>query len=62
VIALNILGATKLARKLGPGKTIVTVICDGGDRARSKLWNPSFLATKGLTPQAKGKGLEWISA
>jgi cysteine synthase A len=46
--ALNVLGAIELARKLGPGKTIVTVLCDYGNRYQSKLFNPSFLAAKGL--------------
>jgi len=46
--ALNVLGAMELARKLGPGKTIVTVLCDYGNRYMSKLFNPEFLRSKGL--------------
>jgi cysteine synthase A len=38
----------ELARKLGPGKTIVTVLCDYGNRYMSKLFNPEFLRSKGL--------------
>lgn len=45
---LNVAGAIRLARELGPGKTIVTVLCDGGQRYASKLFNPQFLRAKGL--------------
>jgi cysteine synthase A len=47
---INVAGAMALARKLGPGKTIVTVLCDSGSRYQSKLYNPEFLKTKGLPP------------
>ena len=46
--AINIAGAVRLARELGPGKTIVTVLCDYGNRYQSKLFNPEFLRGKGL--------------
>ena len=46
--AINIAGAVRLARDLGPGKTIVTVLCDYGNRYQSKLFNPDFLKSKGL--------------
>ncbi|WP_395647332.1 cysteine synthase A [Terricaulis sp.] len=46
--ALNVLGAMELARKLGPGKTIVTILCDYGNRYASKLFNPAFLRSKDL--------------
>jgi cysteine synthase A len=46
--ALNVLGAIELAKKLGPGKTIVTVLCDYGNRYSSKLFNPDFLRSKDL--------------
>jgi len=46
--AINIAGAVRLARDLGPGKTIVTVLCDYGNRYQSKLFNPAFLAERGL--------------
>jgi cysteine synthase A len=46
--ALNVVGAMKLARDLGPGKTIVTVLCDYANRYQSKLFNKAFLAEKGL--------------
>ena len=45
---INIAGAIKLARELGPGHTIVTVLCDHGSRYQSKLFNPDFLREKGL--------------
>ncbi|HSG66887.1 MAG TPA: pyridoxal-phosphate dependent enzyme, partial [Gammaproteobacteria bacterium] len=47
---INVAGAIRLARALGPGKTVVTVLCDSGSRYQSKLYNPAFLATKELPP------------
>jgi len=46
--AINIAGAIRLARQLGPGHTIVTILCDSGARYASKLYNPDFLREKGL--------------
>lgn len=46
--AINIAGAVRLARDLGPGHTIVTVLCDYGTRYQSKLFNPAFLKDKNL--------------
>jgi cysteine synthase A len=40
---INVAGAIRLARDLGPGHTIVTVLCDYGSRYQSKLFNPAFL-------------------
>ena len=45
---VNVAGTIRLARELGPGKTIVTVLCDQGSRYQSKLFNPVFLREKGL--------------
>ncbi|WP_299967225.1 cysteine synthase A [uncultured Roseobacter sp.] len=45
---INIAGAMRLARDLGPGHTIVTILCDYGTRYQSKLFNPDFLREKGL--------------
>lgn len=45
---INIAGAVRLARDLGPGKTIVTVLADYGNRYQSKLFNPEFLRSKNL--------------
>ena len=47
---VNVAGAIRLARELGPGHTIVTVLCDFGTRYQSRLFNPEFLRSKGLTP------------
>ena len=46
--AINIVGAMRLAKDLGPGKTIVTILADGGSRYQSKLFNPAFLREKNL--------------
>jgi cysteine synthase A len=46
--AINVAGAIRLARDLGPGRTIVTILADSGSRYQSKLWNPEFLRGKGL--------------
>jgi len=46
--AINVAGAVRLARHLGPGHTIVTLLCDHGARYRSKLFDPGFLASRGL--------------
>ncbi|MEM6759530.1 MAG: cysteine synthase A [Pseudomonadota bacterium] len=45
---VNIGGAVRLARELGPGHTIVTILCDFGTRYQTKLYNPAFLREKGL--------------
>jgi len=45
---INIAGAIRLAKDLGPGHTIVTILCDYGNRYQSKLFNPAFLKSKGL--------------
>jgi cysteine synthase A len=49
---INIAGAIRLARELGPGHTIVTILCDYGTRYQSKLFNPEFLRTKNLPEPA----------
>jgi cysteine synthase A len=53
--AINIAGAVELAKELGPGHTIVTVLCDYGHRYQSKLFNPAFLRRMKLTPPS------WLS-
>jgi len=45
---INIAAAIRVARSLGPGHTVVTILCDGGSRYQSKLFNPEFLRGKGL--------------
>lgn len=53
---INIAGAIRLARDMGPGHTIVTILCDYGTRYQSKIFNPAFLREKGLpTP-------DWMDA
>jgi cysteine synthase len=59
---INVAGAIRLARELGPGHVIVTLLCDHGSRYRSKLFEPAFLAARGLplppwiAPGAGGNG------
>jgi cysteine synthase A len=45
---INVCGAIRLAKDLGPGKTIVTILADSGTRSQSKLFNPAFLKEKNL--------------
>lgn len=45
---INVAGAIRMAKELGPGHTIVTMLCDSGTRYQSKLFNPEFLRDKGL--------------
>ena len=53
---VNVAGAMRLAKEMGPGHTIVTVLCDFGTRYQSKLFNPEFLREKGLPTPA------WLDA
>jgi len=58
---INIAGAIHLAKQLGPGKTIVTILCDSGHRYQSKLFNPEFMRSKNLPVPAwleKHSGIE----
>jgi cysteine synthase A len=52
---VNVEGAMRMARDMGPGHTLVTVLCDYGTRYQSKLFNPEFLRAKGLPAP------EWLS-
>ena len=45
---INVAGAVRMAKEMGPGHTIVTILCDYGTRYQSKLWNPEFLRSKNL--------------
>ncbi|HEX3574834.1 MAG TPA: cysteine synthase A [Rhodopila sp.] len=45
---INIAAAIRVAKAMGPGHTVVTILCDGGSRYQSKLFNPAFLREKGL--------------
>ncbi|UIE39153.1 cysteine synthase A [Leptodesmis sichuanensis] len=49
-VGINVGAAIALAKQLGPGHTIVTVLCDGGSRYQSKLFNRQWLAERGLLP------------
>ena len=49
---VNVAGAVRMARDLGPGKTIVTVLADFGQRYQSKIYNPAFLKARGLPAPA----------
>ena len=53
---INVAGAIRLAKKLGPGHTIVTILCDYGTRYQSKLFNPDFMRAKNLPVP------EWLEA
>ena len=54
--AINIAGAIRMAREMGPGHTIVTILADPGNRYATKLWNPTFLKAQGLPVPA------WLDA
>jgi len=47
---INVAAAVTLAKQMGPGHTIVTILCDSGGRYQSRLFNQEWLATKGLSP------------
>ncbi len=51
--ALNVAGAARYARTLPPGSTVVTVLCDGGERYRSRLWNAAWLAENDCLPRTR---------
>ena len=53
---INVAGAMRMARDMGPGKRIVTMLCDSGNRYQTKLYNPEFLREKGLPVPA------WLEA
>jgi len=53
---INVAGAIRMAREMGPGHTIVTILCDYGTRYQSKLFNPAFLRDRGLPVPA------WLDA
>ncbi|KAI9132754.1 cysteine synthase A [Acaryochloris sp. CCMEE 5410] len=50
-VGINVGAAVALAKEMGPGHTIVTVLCDSGTRYQSKLFNPDWLKAKGLSPE-----------
>ena len=48
----NVAAAVQVAKQLGPGNTIVTILCDGGQKYLSRFWNREYLAQKGLVEHA----------
>ena len=58
--AMNCVGAVKAARVLGPGRRIVTVLCDGGHRHLSKFHNVEYLKEQGLIPAHHGRDLDFV--
>ena len=46
---INVAAAVTLAKQMGPGHTIVTILCDGGAKYQSRLFNPSWIAERGFT-------------
>jgi cysteine synthase A len=59
--AMNCVGAVKVARDLGPGHTIVTMLCDSGTRATSKVFNQEFLAARNMTATPPSDNLDFVS-
>ena len=53
---INVAAAVRVARELGPGHTIVTVLCDGGAKYQSRLFSAEWLAHKGLAGPAAMRG------
>jgi cysteine synthase A len=58
--ALNVVGAVKAARKLGKGSVVVTILCDGGERYLSKIYDDEWLVQQNLVPKSKGTSLDFI--
>ena len=58
---MNCVGAVRVARALGPGHTVVTLLCDGGQRHLSKFHSPQYLADAGLAPHTQGHSLAFIA-
>jgi cysteine synthase A len=50
--ALNVLGAARYARSLPPASVVATILCDGGERYRSRMWNPAWLRENDCEPKA----------
>jgi cysteine synthase len=50
--ALNLVGAARYAATLPAGSRVVTILCDGGDRYRSRIYDDAWLAENGVVPQA----------
>lgn len=59
--AVNCVGAVKAARTLPNGSTVVTILCDSGERHLSKFQNFDYLRKAGLEPRASGRSLDFVS-
>jgi cysteine synthase A len=55
-VGINVAAAVETARRLGPGHRIVTVLCDGGDRYRSRLYDRDWLASRQLVQPRREEG------
>jgi len=60
--AMNCVGVVKAARALGPGHTLVTILCDGGARHLSKFHSPGYLSQHGLAPREVGRRLGFVAS
>jgi len=58
--ALNLVGAVKMARRLGRGKRIVTILCDGGGRYQSRIYSPEWLAANGFAGSVDQSTLDFV--
>ncbi|KAL1919372.1 uncharacterized protein VTP21DRAFT_2065 [Calcarisporiella thermophila] len=58
--AVNCVGAVKVARMLGPGHRIVTVLCDSGQRHLTKFWNDKYIEEAGIDTSVEGEGLDFV--
>jgi cysteine synthase A len=59
---INVAAAVKVARQLGPGHTIVTILCDGGAKYQSRLFNPTWIAERGFTEAVAAIGARGAAA
>jgi cysteine synthase len=59
--SLNVVGAVKLAKTLPEGSSVVTILCDGGDRYKSKIWNEKWLKEKALIPEVTGNTIDFVT-
>lgn len=59
--ALNVAAACRQALRLGPGHTIVTIVCDSGQRHMSRLWNPDYVGNYGLEWPADSENVPWAN-
>lgn len=58
---MNCVGAVRMARALGPGHRVVTLLCDGGQRHLSKFHSQQYLTEAGLAPRSKGRTLDFVA-